>query len=64
MTVIEIVEHYLKVNGYDGLYCPGECACLIGELVPCETDMSQCEPRVRVERDGQGETMSRTGNPE
>ena len=35
MTVLEMIEHYLRENGYDGLYNPGECACLVGDLAPC-----------------------------
>ena len=26
-TVKEITKGYLEVNGYDGLYDPGECGC-------------------------------------
>lgn len=34
-TVSEIVKEYLKAHGYDGLYCPGECACDIDDLMMC-----------------------------
>jgi len=35
-TVKEIVEKYLQENGYDGLFnSSGECACKIGDLIPC-----------------------------
>lgn len=49
MTVREIIEQYLKENGYDGLYCPiyGECACVVGDLMPCDNDCSECEPGYR-----------------
>lgn len=42
--VLEIVESHLKTNGYDGLYFPGECACLIGDLEPCGQINSECVP--------------------
>lgn len=44
MTTKEIIENWLKENGYDGIYSPGECACKIGDLMPCGTDASECEP--------------------
>ena len=40
----ELVSH-LEENGHDGLYCPGECACEKGDLVPCgEEDIPECLP--------------------
>ncbi len=33
--VIAIIEDRLKADGYDGLYNPLECSCLIGDLAPC-----------------------------
>jgi hypothetical protein len=47
MTVKEIVEQWLKDNGYDGLYSPmGECGCCIGEdFIPCQSEgVENCEP--------------------
>lgn len=44
MEVREIVEKYLETNGYDGLFSPYECACKRGDLMPCESDVSSCEP--------------------
>lgn len=35
MTVCEIVTQWLKDNGYDGLYAPGECCCSLDDLMPC-----------------------------
>ena len=36
ITVVEIIENYLKDNGFDGLYNEiGECACKINDLAPC-----------------------------
>ncbi len=43
MTVIKIVEQYLRQNGYDGLYNEnGECACKTDGLVPCEQIGDDC----------------------
>ena len=39
-----ILQNYLKKNGYDGLYYPGECACKIDDLQPCDSSMQDCEP--------------------
>jgi len=45
MTVSEIIEKYLKENGYDGLYnLNGECACEIGDLIPCVDYCGDCKP--------------------
>ena len=43
MKVIELLEKSLRENGFDGLVQEdNECACKIGELVPCESDFSKC----------------------
>ncbi len=42
MTVIEIVESYLKSNGFDGLYREDCCACLSDDLVPCGGITDNC----------------------
>jgi hypothetical protein len=34
MDVIEIVDGFLSIHGYDGLYS-GVCACAVGDLAPC-----------------------------
>lgn len=50
-----LLEGWLKRNGYDGLYCSGECACEIGSLQPCESGMLDCEPGYKTKcRCGQG----------
>ena len=43
MDVKQILEKWLKDNGYGGLYSEG-CGCKIGELVLCDNDCSECEP--------------------
>ena len=46
MTVLQIVEKYLKDNGFDGLYDPIEpCGCPLGALFPCKNPGNlHCEP--------------------
>lgn len=34
----------LKRAGYDGLYFPGECACLVEDLYPCGERQEGCRP--------------------
>ena len=49
MEVKDIVEQYLKANGYDGLYNPvGECGCEIGDLAPCCEHQMHCEAAHKV----------------
>lgn len=48
ITVLGIIEEYLKKNGYDGLYSPDdECACGIGDLAPCTDIQGECMPGYR-----------------
>lgn len=42
ITVLEIVSDFLKLNGYDGLYNPGECGCSSSNLFPCDEDSQSC----------------------
>ena len=43
MTIIEMVEQYLKQNGYDGLFAESaECACKVDDLEPCGNIQSDC----------------------
>jgi len=44
MNVKDIVAKYLKQNGYDGIYYPGECACKIDDLAPCGESLLECIP--------------------
>lgn len=44
MTVLDIVEQYLKDNGYDGLCDDDECGCVLGDLAPCCSYFSECMP--------------------
>ena len=44
IPVKEIVTQYLKANGYDGLFNPNECGCMIGDLFPCGCCDGSCLP--------------------
>ncbi len=45
MTVKDMIHQYLVEHGYDGLFNDfGECACLRGELAPCDQSFVDCEP--------------------
>jgi hypothetical protein len=49
MNLNTIIETHLKVYGFDGLFCPGECACEIGNLAPCDSpNFMQCRPGFKV----------------
>ncbi len=54
MEVEEILESWLKENGYDGLLNAGAmCGCQIGDLIPCCGDgLRDCEPGYKVPCDG------------
>lgn len=34
----------LRKAGYDGLYAPGQCACLVDDLYPCGERGPDCQP--------------------
>ena len=41
MNVKQIVEKYLRENGYDGLYTD-ECGCCLDDLMPCDEFCLDC----------------------
>lgn len=41
-TVLQIIRSYMEDHGYDGLYDPGECACVLNDLMPCSEVQSTC----------------------
>ena len=43
----------LKASGFDGLYVPDGCACLLDDLEPCEEMRNECEPGVRLRNCGE-----------
>ena len=53
MDVLEIIEEYLEVHGYDGLYEPGECACKSGDLAPCGNIGHSCQPGYLIDKKGE-----------
>lgn len=54
-TVLEIVTDYLRLRGYDGLYSPDDCACVLEDLVPCGEMRTACRAGVRMPCDcGEG----------
>lgn len=50
MTVLKILEEYLKANGFDGL-AGDECGCEIGDLAPCENPLN-CKPAYKTDCGG------------
>jgi len=44
----EIVAEWLSTHGYDGLCNDGGCACLLGDLMPCDAPLADCQPGVEV----------------
>lgn len=42
----EFIKECLIEKGYDGLYCPGECACENDDLFPCgePSSLRECHP--------------------
>lgn len=48
MTLRDIVKKYLEDNGFDGLFCPDECACALDDLFPCDEPHDDCESGYKV----------------
>jgi hypothetical protein len=44
----EIVEQYLRENGFDGLYLQDECACAVDDLAPCDGPTIDCTAGYRA----------------
>lgn len=51
MDCREILENFLKKNGFDGLANEEGCCCLIGDLMPCEQNIGDCMPGCKEEDD-------------
>jgi len=47
ITVKEMVEVYLRDNGFDGL-CSMDCGCRLGDLMPCDEVNPDCEAAYEV----------------
>lgn len=49
MTCLDIIIEYLKAHGFDGLVNEDlECGCVLEDLQPCASDMSECKPGHKV----------------
>lgn len=48
MNVKEIIEKYLKENGYDGLYEDDYCGCGLENLAPCDSPGIHCYAGVKI----------------
>ena len=53
-TVMEIVELYLRLGEFDGLY-NDECSCFLDDLMPCGEYCASCQPGYRVENPDRSE---------
>jgi len=51
-NVKEIVKEYLERNGFDGLWFSDGCGCCIEDLMPCDGNVSLCEPGYKQIIDG------------
>jgi hypothetical protein len=58
-TVHEIVESWLRQNGYDGLYFDAqECGCFLTDLMPCDGAAHDCKAGYWIiERNCDGEEI-------
>lgn len=48
MTVLDMVKAALEAGGYDGLFQPGACACLISDLSPGNCLRENCSAGHKV----------------
>jgi len=63
MTVKEIVEAYLKENGFDGL-AGFDCGCNFDDLMDCAFNCDHCEPGYLHPGDEDYDYYIRTHKPE
>jgi hypothetical protein len=49
MNVREIVQEWLALRKFDGLYNPDVCACEVDDLEPCGKMTRDCEAGYRVD---------------
>ena len=60
MTVIEIIQGYLREYGFDGL-AGDECGCLLDDIAPCgEMNVNDCEAGYKINRPPGGRRSSGT----
>jgi len=53
-SVLKMVEQSLRAGGYDGLYQPDCCACLLDDLAPCGDMSPNCEAGYKTDGCGDG----------
>lgn len=41
-TIRDMTNYYLCKHGFDGLFSDAGCACLIGDLMPCDEPSPNC----------------------
>ena len=46
---MDLLRDALTAGGYDGLYNPGECSCLLADLAPCFGVTEDCTAGYRIE---------------
>lgn len=47
LDIKNILEQWLKENGYDGLYRES-CGCQVGDLMPCDEPGADCKAGYKV----------------
>lgn len=47
-TVLQIVAEYLQAHGYNGLYSPDDCACVLEALAHCGEMRTDCMAGMRI----------------
>ena len=53
MEIRDIVEIWLKTNGYSGLFNgSADCACSLKDLMPCDCPCTDCEAGYLTEESG------------
>lgn len=60
MNTRQIIQQYLRANGFDGLAADG-CGCGIDDLAPCGGDITDCKPAKRFDCDGSCSGCCSTG---
>lgn len=48
MNVIDMVEHWLEIQGYEGLYYEDMCSCETSNLAPCGQIQGDCQPGYKL----------------
>ena len=62
MDAREIIATWLREHGYDGLFNPGVCGCLIDDLIPCDGPCSNCEAGYKADAEPDSEFYDGPGS--